>query len=318
MRKSRGVVLLMALVLVILICSSCTAGQKEEVTIAYQYGLAYIPIELVKDLRMLEEACGDKYEIKWTMLNSGQAVNEGLAAGSVDVAAIGVAPFITGVVRGVDYKIVSGLSSQPLELMTNRDDVNSLKDITSESKIAMGSLGSMQHILLAMACENELGDAHALDNMVMSLSHPDAANALMSGSIDFHVASPPYLYIEQETEGIHSVEAISKVWPQGNSFVVIAATSAFKDRCPEVFEYLYTAVAEAVEYVNANKEEVAAMYCEEQGITKEQLLSYLNDPSCIYDCETHGVMDLAKFMTENGFTDEAELTEKDLYFSEAG
>ena len=94
------------------------------------------------------------------------------------------------------------------------------------------------------------------------------------------------------------------------------ASGHFIQAQPELYQAVALALAEAVDYIGTNLEEVAEKYCEEQGISRETLLAYLNRPECIYDTQTYGVAELASFMSDNGFLDEPCPTEEEL-FSEA-
>lgn len=316
--RNKKYVILIVIAAFILTCSACgkeEPSKKDTITVSYQYGVAYLPIQLVKDLNLIEKYYTGSTQIEWVILNSGQAVNEGFVSGDIDIAAQGVAPVVTGIVKGVDYKIFSGISSQPVKLMTNQEGVDGLKDIAKDSKIAMGSLGSMQHIILAMACEEEFGDAHAMDEMIMPLSHPDAMNSILTGSVEYHVATPPYLFMEEENENIYEVGAVSEAWPQGSSFVVGVASADCINAHPELYEAFVLALSEAIDYINDHPEDVAARYCEEQGVSQETLLEYLNNPGCIYEIQTHGVMELADFMIRNGFV-EGNCPSEDEVFSE--
>jgi NitT/TauT family transport system substrate-binding protein len=60
-----------------------------------------------------------------------------------------------------------------------------------------------QHVILGLACEKEFGDPNYLDNQIVSMSHPDSAAAMASGTeIAVHVATPPY--IQAETAAAHT------------------------------------------------------------------------------------------------------------------
>ena len=50
-----------------------------------------------------------------------------------------------------------------------------------------------------------------------------------------------------------------------------------------------------------DKEEAAELLCEAEDVDAQTMLSWLNDPACVYSTETKGVMDMAVFMAENGF-----------------
>ena len=152
-----------------------TADGKTKLTIAHQYGIAYAPLEVMKQQKLIEKHY-DGVEVEWSTLNSGSAINEGFLSGDIDVGAMGVAPAITGVTSGVPYKICSNMSAQPHKIMTNNPNIKSLKDITDE-KIALVNIGSIQHILLAMAAKEQLGDAHALDENIAAMAHPDGMSS---------------------------------------------------------------------------------------------------------------------------------------------
>ncbi len=272
---------------------------SEQLTIAHQYGMAYAPFEVMKEQNLIEKYY-EGVEVEWATLNSGSAINEGFASGDVDVGAMGVAPAITGVTSGVPYKIAANMSAQPHRIMTNNENINSLSDITDE-KIALVNIGSIQHVLLGMAADAELGDAHALDNNIVAMAHPDGMSALLSGSVDCQLTTSPYVFKEAAEDGISEVEGLESVWPDGNSFILMVASNDLYEENPELYQAVVSALEEAVSWINENKEEAAEMLCEAEDVDAETMLSWLNDPACVYSTETKGVMDMASFMDENGF-----------------
>lgn len=272
---------------------------KQSITVAYQYGMAYAPFEVMKEQKLIEKYY-DGIEVEYSTLNSGSAINEGVVSGDVDIGAMGVAPAITGVTSGVPYKIASNVSAQPNKLMTNKKSIKSLSDINKE-KIALVNIGSIQHVLLAMAAEEQLGDAHALDNNIVTMAHPDGMSALISGSVECQLTTSPYVFKEAEQEGIHEVEGIQEVWPDGNSFIVMVASNSLYEENPELYNAVINALDEAVSWINNNKEEAAEMLCGAEGVDSKTMLSWLNDPACVYTTETKGVMEMANFMSENDF-----------------
>ena len=277
------------------------AGQEANLNIAYQYGMAYAPLMVMKEQGLIEKHYGQEVTITWQVLNSGAAINEGMTAGSIDIGAMGVAPAVTGVMNGVPYKIFSGLSSQPHGIMTNVESIQSLSDITDDMKIALVNIGSIQHILLSMASENELGDAHALDHNIQAMSHPDGMTALVSGSVECQLTTSPYLFREAEYDNLHMISSIEEVWPNGNTFIVgMASTTLYEDN-PELYHAVVAAMDEAIVYLNENKEAAAEMLCGNENVTKEVMLEWLSDPACGYSPKLQGVMDMAQFMTDNGF-----------------
>ena len=304
MKKARKIIAA-SLIAVVAVCfTACGSGDSSEsgtktLTIAHQYGMAYAPFEVMKEQKLIEKYY-DGVEVEWSTLNSGSAINEGFASGDIDVGGMGVAPAITGVTSGVPYKIASNMSAQPHRIMTNDDSIQTLSDITDE-KIALVNIGSIQHVLLAMAAEEQLGDAHALDNNIVAMAHPDGMSSLLSGSVECHLTTSPYVYKEAAEEGIHEVEALESVWPDGNSFILMMASTDLYENDPELYQAVLSALEEAITWINENKEEAAEMLCEADDEDAATMLEWLHEPACVYSTETKGVMDMANFMAENDF-----------------
>lgn len=163
-RKITAMLLAVSMVLGVSGCgksqkSTQDSGETAKVKIAYQYGLAYAPLTIMQEQGLIEKNYDGDIEVEWVSLNSGSAINEGMASGDIDVACMGIAPFITGVTAGIPYKMYGTIAAQPNELLTNEDTIHSLKDITDDKKISVVNVGSIQHILLAMLAKQELGDA---------------------------------------------------------------------------------------------------------------------------------------------------------------
>ncbi|MDO4544573.1 MAG: ABC transporter substrate-binding protein [Bacillota bacterium] len=303
MKRGKKIAALLMAVVMILSLTACggdsSDGDTTTLTIAQQHGMAYAPLKIMEEQKLIEKYY-EGVEVEWPILNSGSAINEGFLSGDIDVGAMGVGPAIIGVTGGVPYKICSNMSAQPHKIMTNDPSIKTLEDI-GDKQIALVSINSIQHVLLAMAAEQQLGDAHALDNNIAQMSHPDGMSALISGSIPCQLTTAPYVFKEAAEEGITEVEALESVWPNGNSFIVAVASTELQEENPELYDAVVKAFAEAIDYINNNKEEVAELLCEEHDVDAETMLQWLNDPACVYSTEVKGIMDMANFMGENGF-----------------
>lgn len=285
--------------------STQNSGDTAKVKIAYQYGLAYAPLTIMQEQGLIEKNYDGDIEVEWVSLNSGSAINEGMASGDIDVACMGIAPFITGVTAGIPYKMYGTIAAQPNELLTNEDSIHSLKDITDDTKISVVNVGSIQHILLAMLAKQELGDAHALDNNLVTMSHPDGMTALMSGSVACQLTTAPYIFKAKEQDNIKEAESLDSVWPEGNAFIVGLVSDDLYENQPEIYQAVVDATQEAMDYINNNQEEAANILCKKEDVTAETMQEWLQDPGCVYDMKLPGVMDMANFMAENDFVDSA-------------
>ena len=125
-RKITAMILAASMVLGVSGCgksqkSTQDSGNTAKVKIAYQYGLAYAPLTIMQEQGLIEKNYDGDIEVEWVSLNSGSAINEGMASGDIDVACMGIAPFISGVTAGIPYKMYGTIAAQPHELLTNDD-----------------------------------------------------------------------------------------------------------------------------------------------------------------------------------------------------
>lgn len=298
-----------------------TGGQAEsaEVTldIAYQYGLAYAPLMIAQEQELIEaaykEATGKEVQVNWNQMSSGPDINTGIAGGSIQVGFMGIAPAITGVMNNVGYKIFTNLSGQEHGLMTNDASIQSLEDLVgSDKQIALVNIGSFQHIALAKALVNAGFDAHALDANVVAMKHPDGMAAIESASLPCHLTSSPYIYMERENENLYEIPGVNEAFSVEDSFIVGVASTSLNEENPELYQALCDAMGDAIDYINTNPEEAAAITCGYDGNDAETELKYMK--SGYYSTETKGIYDLAVFMAENGFIDKAPESFQDLAF----
>lgn len=304
--------LLVSLLLVASVLPITGSVAEEKLSIAYQYGLAYLPLIVMKEQGLIEKNYPG-VAVEWQMLNSGSAINEGIITGSIDIGAMGASPAITGIAKGIPYRIFTSMSAQPQVITTNNEKIKSLADITADNKISVVNIGSIQHIFVAMAAKNELGDAHALDNNIVAMSHPDGMAALLAGSVDCQMATSPYVFMERAA-GMFEIDSVAKVWPEGNVFIVGVASQKLKDERPELYNAVVKAMQEAVDYLTNNQEEAAAALCATLEVDKETLLSWMQDPGCVFSTATKGLGQMAQFMVEEDFVEADSLTFADLVY----
>lgn len=285
--------------------------------IAYQYGLAYAPLIVAQNQGLIEKSykniTGKDVTVIWNQMSSGADINTGIASGSLDVGFMGIAPAITGVTKGIGYKIFTNLSGQEHCLMTNNINITSFDDlIGSEYQIALVNVGSFQHIILAKALYNSGYDSHILDSNIVAMKHPDGMTALESGSIACHLTSSPYIYMERANENLYEIKAVTETWKKENSFIVGVASENLYNNNEKLYQALCDAIKDAIDYLNNNMEETAKLTCEFNGNNAEDELEYLQQGN--YTIETKGIFELASFMAETGFIDQALESYSDLVF----
>lgn len=309
----RRVELLLVLVLIlsITIVAGCSDTEKKQgavpnskkqtITIATQYGLAYAPLQIVQQQKLVEKYLPGT-EVVWKQLGTGPVIRDAMVAGEVDIGFMGISPFLVGWDKGAQWKICTASGSQPVILVSNNKNINSIKDFTANDKIATPALASIQHILLAMQAEKELGDARALDNNLLSVTHPDAMAGLLSKKdVTAHFSSPPYLYKELQDPAIKEVLDGEDAFGQEFTFIFGVATEKFHDANPSTYNAFIGAFNEAVAFINQHPEEAAAILAPQYQYSEEETLRYLTWEGTNYCTTPYGIMGLAKFMHQQGF-----------------
>jgi NitT/TauT family transport system substrate-binding protein len=299
MKKLLSVMLIFALALCLVGCGEQANDEAKKITIAYQGGIGYAPIHVLEAKELIEANYDGEITTEFTKLDSGAAINEGVMGGTIDIGCMGVAPAISGVAAGIDYKVISNLCSQSHGLMTNDKNIKKLSDITDQ-KIALVNTGSIQHILLAMAAEKELGDAHALDNNIQAMSHAEGMAALESKTVQLHLTSSPFIYQERENPEYTELKEINEVWPSGNSFLVAMASSSVAED-EKLFDAVNKAFQQAFEFIDENPDELAQIEVQYLELDKETVQSYLAEDDCKFFGDLRGAKTMADFMFRAGF-----------------
>lgn len=281
------------------------SGNREKLVIAYQWGLAYAPLEVMKQKKLIEKHYGGEIEIEWKTFNGPAEIYEGMIAGSIDVGHSGVGPFLINAMKTGQVKMYSAMSAQPMGLNTTSDKIHSVKDIGKDEKIALVGWGTIQHVMLSMACEKELGDPHALDNNIVTMSHPDGMQALLAGSVNCQLTTSPYFLKELQEDNIHEVKDVAAAFPEDATIIVGGTTSRLHDERPEVYQALVSAASEAMEFLNKNTDGAAEMLCAKEGVPAETMKGYLTADGVSYDMKPHGTLEIASFMQRAGFIDKA-------------
>ncbi len=286
--------------------------------IAYQYGLAYAPAIICQQKGLIEkaykEATGLDVKVNWNQMSSGADINTGIASGDLSVGFMGVAPALTGISKGVGYKIFTNLSGQEHGLMTYKSDISSLNDLAGSSEqIALVNTGSIQHIILGLALDSIGLDAHALDSNIVAMKHPDGMAALESQSIACHLTSNPYIYKERDNSALHEIDEVKNVWSADRSFIVGVASTELQSDAPELYDALCKGISEAVSMINSDLSAMAEITSEFNGNTLEDEIKYLSAGK--YTTETRGLFELATFMYEKEFLEKGFDSYSDIVFA---
>jgi len=315
MKKSIAVIIILSLSIFLLsACGTNDQSSQKTITIAEQYGLAYAPVQLIKELQLLEEA-NPELKVEWKQLSNTTSIRESMLAGDVDLAFMAIPPFLIARDKGMDWKIISGLSESPLGLMTNREDINSLADFKAEDKIALPQPGSIQHILLSMAAQRDFKEIDKFDDQLLTMSHPDAMNALLAGrEVSAHFASAPYLFLESREEGVKNVLSGREAFGGDFTFIIGVSTEEFYRQQSENYRLFFKALMEAVKFINQKPSETAEILADNYDLSETEMKEYLNWPGMNFTVEIKGLEKFLDFMTAEGYLKENNYQRSDLIF----
>jgi len=235
-----------------------------------------------------------------------------------------VGPLVTlwAKTRGnLDVKAVSAINSMPLYLTTRNPDVKTLKDFTAKDKIALPAVKvSIQAVTLQMAAEKAFGEGqqYKLDPLTVSMSHPDAQTALLSGQseITAHFGSPPFQYQQLERPGIHRVLNSYDVLGGPGTFNTVWTTSKFRSENPKLYAAFVAALDEATATINRDKRAAAETYLRlsKEKSSVESILKMINDPEIVFTTTPQNVMKYVDFMYKIGSIKVKADSWKDLFF----
>src|SRR5712692_4245454 len=235
--------------------SSPARAETSEITIAKEFGIGYLPYMIMEHEKLVEKHAKQRdlgnLKVNWKTFGGSGFQQSAIIAGQLEFVSSGVPWFLLlwDKMNG-EVKSAGALDSMPLYLNTRDPKVKSLKEFSEKNKIAVPAIkSSVQAMTLQMAALKVFGpgQANKLDTLTVSLSHPDAMTALLSGAggIDSHFTSPPFQDLELKDPQIHRVLSSYEVLDGAATFIITATTGKFQKANPKTFESFVAALEEA-------------------------------------------------------------------------
>lgn len=289
------------------------ASAEGTIRLVEQSGISYLPFHVIRDQKLLAKhgaERGIEISAEWAQLSGGAATNDALLSGSVDIVAAGVGPLLTIWDRTRGSQNVRGIvagAQFPFALVTNNPNVKTIADFGPDDRIAVPSVGvSVQARTLQYASAQLWGQDQfdRLDNLTVSLPHPDATQALLSksGTITAHFSNSPFQQLALADEDIHQVLDSYDVYGGPTTSLVIYTTEAFREDNPKTYDAFVDAYFEAAEWIAANPEEAADTYIRVTGsnLDRDLILSILTNPLYSFDPVPRNTLGLAHFLNDVG------------------
>jgi NitT/TauT family transport system substrate-binding protein len=287
-------------------------AEESRIRVGYGFGIAFLPHMIVADQKLLEkharEETGAPAVAEFTRFSGSAAMQDAVLSGNIDWGGYGIPALLLAwqKTRGTPNEVIglTGFSTAPLVLLTNRAEVKGLKDFGPDDRIAMPALVSPQMYVLQAASEREFGPGHfdELKSRVVSLPHPDALAALKSGTqVTGYFASAPFIQIALKDPKIHAVLVSPQVMGK-LSFLVNATSKRFAEKNPKLVAASIAAMEEATRFIQEKPAEAARIYLAaepSQTVTPELVEAIIRDPAQSgFGVAVHGVRAYGELMVK--------------------
>jgi NitT/TauT family transport system substrate-binding protein len=316
------------LLLSALTLSTNAARAEGQLRIAQQFGVVYLLLNVAQDQKLIEkhgQKQGVPIQVEYVQLSGGNAVNDALLSGSIDVAGAGVGPLLTIWDRTAGRQNVKGIASLgnfPYYLVTTNPNVKTIADFSDKDRIALPAVTvSVQARILQMAAAKQWGTAqyNRLDRLTQSVPHPDATAAVIAGQTELnsHFGNPPFQ--DQELAAnpkAHIVLNSYDVLGGPNSATVLYATEKWVKENPKTYRAFVDALNEAAQLITANPELATDAYLR---VTKSRtdrafLLKVIKNPQIQFKVAPQNTLGLAQFLHQAGAIKKRPASWRDYFF----
>ena len=318
--------LLWGLVAAGLVAGSARA-EMAEIAVAKQYGVSVLPLMVMERQNLADKhakALGlPGLAVQFRSVAGPSVLNDGLISGALQFGAGGAPSMITlwdktrGAIRGA-----SAITTYPLYLISRNPAVKTPGDFSDADKIAVPSVKiSTQAIMLQMLAAGLYGDANHthFDKWTVSLSHPDATQAIISGTagVNAHFTSAPFYAQEMKVPGTHLVTTNYDILGGPATALVLMTSQKFHDANPKTYRAFTEGLGEAIDWINADKRRAATLYLEMAGDTKnsvDDILQVIEDKDYEFTLKPAKVLKTAQFMAKVGSIKQAPANVEALFF----
>ncbi len=301
-----------------------------EVRIAQQFGLAYLPLIVARNQKFIEKRAAEAgisdLKVNWVRLGSGAAVNDALLSGSIEFGAAGLGPLFTlwdKTRTNLGVRAVVALDASALFLNVNRPDLKTLADIKDSDRIALPAVKvSHQAVLLRMAAEQAFGSGQheRLDRFTVTLPHPEAHVALLSGKTEVtgHFGNSPFSYQQLDQAGIHRLLSSEDILGGLGTVTSVIATAKVREANPKVYRAVLEGLRDAQALIARDKALAARLFVEEEksSLTADYIRAVLEKPAMRYSAVPVNTAKFGDFMFRTGVLKTRPGTWQDYFFPE--
>lgn len=257
-----------------LAASQVAHAETNDVRIADQFGLSYLPVYVALQRKMFEErfaAAGlEGAKVTELKIASGSAANDALLSGNADLVLGGLTGMyiLADKTRGTPLEVRGAIAicDSPIYLTTINPRIKSIADFTDADRISMtAAKGTTHSFILELATAQKLGweNRHKFDALAVGMRHPDATVALLSDREPrTHSSTVPFLFEELADPRVHVVYDSYDVVGGRQTLIVAYTTRKWKTENPKAYAATMRALADAMAFIEKNPTDAAKIYVE--------------------------------------------------------
>lgn len=308
-------------------------AEAAAVRLSKQYGLPYLPMMVIETQKLIEKHTVrlglQAPEVEWQTHSGPAAQVDALLSGQTEFIGPGVPTLATvwdkTVGTPLEVLALCAMQSMPYVLVTRNPAVTTIADFTDKDRIALPAVKLTGHALaLEIAAAKLWGfdQYEKLDPLTVTMAHPDAMTALLSGKseINSHFASAPFHYYELAAPGIHQVLKSYDAVGGRHTNGVLLVSRRFHDANPKTCAAVLGAFGEANAFIKASPRDAAQLYLDltrDKKNSIDAVTKMVADPDVEYTQTPVNVMTFVEFMHRVGRIKHKPESWKDLFFAES-
>jgi len=173
-----------------LLAAAPSRAEVAEVRIGVQFGIIYLPVAVAEAQGFFadeaKKAGLSDLKVTVTRFSGSPAITDAVLSGNVDIGAFGTPGLLIAWEKTKGHLDVAGLAAMGANaflLETNKPQIKTLADFGDNDQIAVPATTSPQAVVMRMAAQKTFGDYRRLDRLLVSMPHPEATAALLSGQL---------------------------------------------------------------------------------------------------------------------------------------
>jgi NitT/TauT family transport system substrate-binding protein len=282
-----------------------------EIAVGVGHGIGFLPMFIAQDLGIFDKharASGLGGKIVVRRFSTAAPMRQALAMGEIAAGPYGIPAFLIArdAIKqgGQDLRVVSGITTLPLVLVTARPDIRGLDNIKPADKIAVPMLTAPQVMYLRMRANPIVGGPDRVRQQLIEMPHQDALEALSDRKgIAAYFSSPPFTQIALRDPKVRAVTSSAEIMGGKTSFLVMAAPKSATDAHPKLAEVLAKSIEEASSIIRKNPRRAAMVWLKwepSQTLDARAVEGILGDLKDDFGSAVFGVEGTAAYLRRDG------------------